>query len=200
MKRKPDKKKEFDEMCKRYKKLKSLTPSEFTRLFEAHLLLNESFEKLLDELIPSSTKMLKTNRKSPSKQIKPPSRGQALDSEGYPTKRALKYILNYPNSVKDPYTLLDFVKSLWMFKDWGWQEENTTDAIGTPKTRILISTSGWSGNESIVEALKYNKSHLWQLFWEESRRGGHFKLLLSPRSRGQRKRRANPNQNKEIKL
>jgi hypothetical protein len=162
----------------RYKKLKSLTPSEFTQLFERHLLLNESFEKSLDNFETLNTNTLQKETFD-SKRLKEPS--QPLDSECYPTREALEYIVNYQDSIKNPYKLLDFIKSIWMFADWGWKEEETLDIVGTPKLRIYMSTGGWSGNESIIEALKTNKKHFWQIFWEESRRGGHFKLLLRPR-------------------
>jgi hypothetical protein len=39
--------------------------------------------------------------------------------------------------------------------------------------RWSISTGGWSGNESLIEALQRN--HIfWSLCWMKSERGGHF--------------------------
>jgi len=174
-------------LLQRYEKLKSLTPTEFTQLFESHLLLDKEFDELLDNFIPYTpalNKSISSKKDRISKDLhkNPPSLEDSLDHELYPTRKALEYILNYEDSIKAPYKLLDYIQSLWMFNDWGWKEQETLDMVGSPKTRIFLSTGGWSGNESIIEALKKNRRHFWQIFWEESRRGGHYKLLISPRS------------------
>jgi hypothetical protein len=83
-------------------------------------------------------------------------------SEQYPTEEELNTIKNWnPN---DLIGLMEFIKPLWAFDSWGWSLEGG---------KFYLSTGGWSGNESIVEALESNIIW-WAMFWQESRRGGHY--------------------------
>mgnify|MGYP001558197779 CR=1 FL=1 len=65
--------------------------------------------------------------------------------------------------------LLEYVKALWWAADWGWTQDGWT---------YHISTGGWSGNESLIEAMRKNRL-FWGECWIESRRGGHF-VFLAP--------------------
>lgn len=91
-----------------------------------------------------------------------------LDKEGYPTEKALKAIEEWPQY--DFKGLLDFVESIWEYAEWGWDKDEDTGIYH-------ISTAGWSGNESIIGALKTNFM-FWQVCWESERRGGHFVFTL----------------------
>lgn len=91
-----------------------------------------------------------------------------LDEDGYPTDEALEMIRtwNHDNKFRD---LMDFVKNIWWKPEWGWYE--TVDEKG--HSVYNISTGGWSGNESIIDALQDNYI-FWGFCWEQSRRGGHY--------------------------
>jgi len=91
-----------------------------------------------------------------------------LDDDMYPTEHALDKILNWSDSFND---LMLFIRPLWNYSIFGhWTETE----VGSGKIEYAISTAGWSGNESIIQALKTNKHHFWTLCWVQSRRGGHY--------------------------
>jgi hypothetical protein len=96
-----------------------------------------------------------------------------LDEEGYPTEEALEKIKNW--SYNDPKGWFKFIENIWYLRSWGWTEgpykENESDS--KDKYRYYISTSGWSGNESIIRAMQENNI-LWYYSWVQSRRGGHY--------------------------
>lgn len=94
-----------------------------------------------------------------------------LDADGYPTEESLKQVAEYPiRAHEDCATLLAAVRGVWTFDMWSHDGDAVT-----------ISTGGWSGNESLVEALQQNII-FWMLCWQLSRRGGHFAFIL-PRSK-----------------
>ena len=104
---------------------------------------------------------------------------ELLDDDGYPTEVALALISDWRTS-----TPVDFrpwfalIKSAWWNPEWGWSEEGgiADDALGSRGgtiRRYLISTGGWSGNESLIGAMQKNR-FAWMFTWEQSRRGGHY--------------------------
>ena len=85
----------------------------------------------------------------------------------YPTTGELKKIKKWDFS--NLVGLMEFVKPLWEFADVGyWKQKGRT---------YWLSTGGWSGNESIVEALQDN-TMFWMLCWQYSRRGGHYRFHI----------------------
>jgi hypothetical protein len=60
--------------------------------------------------------------------------------------------------------LMDFIRGIWAYADWGWKQEGGT---------YNISTGGWSGNEDVIEAMESNRMW-WANYWHSSRRGGHY--------------------------
>lgn len=84
-----------------------------------------------------------------------------LDDEGYPTDEALDCIERWPYIESEQ--MLEFVRGLWSYPHF-WIREGDT---------LSISTGGWSGNESLVKAMKNNHA-FWHMCWESSRRGGHY--------------------------
>lgn len=100
-----------------------------------------------------------------------------MPDEDYPTDEDLEQIRTWPFG--DAAGWFAFVKAHWWMPDWGWREaDGTGDSVGCldkPARRYHISTGGWSGNESLIEAMEKNVL-LWSLTWEESRRGGHYKF------------------------
>lgn len=71
--------------------------------------------------------------------------------------------------------LMDFIRSIWWMASWGWKQEPAKDSLmgDTDVMRYDISTGGWSGNESIIEAMGENFM-FWSMSWVQSRRGGHY--------------------------
>jgi len=101
-----------------------------------------------------------------------------LDEDGYPTEEVLEYIERWHWS--DAKAMFEYIQKIWVYADFGyWREEivSKDDYNGMeynePKHRYYISTAGWSGNESIIGAMKEN-TMLWSLNWVQSRRGGHY--------------------------
>jgi len=69
---------------------------------------------------------------------------------------------------RDCKGLLAFVRSLWWMSDWGWQQNEEG-------TLYKISTGGWSGNESLVDAMNANRM-FWSRCWQGSWRGGYYEF------------------------
>jgi len=86
--------------------------------------------------------------------------------EEYPSDEDLTLIRNW--KMKHVTGLMDFVESLWSYADWGWKQKGR---------HYSISTGGWSGNESLIEALKKNQI-FWAVCWYSSTRGGHYEFEL----------------------
>jgi hypothetical protein len=85
------------------------------------------------------------------------------NEEGYPTGEELKKIREWP--VTDAPSLVEFIQGLWSYPD--------RVVIDKAKHELYLSTGGWSGNESIIEALQDNTMFWWS-FWQRSQRGGHY--------------------------
>ena len=96
-----------------------------------------------------------------------------LDDDGYPTEAALEIIKLWHWA--DAAGWFEFINSIWYLRSWGWHEGLEPDEWDKDKKvyRYNISTAGWSGNESIISAMKENNM-LWAITWVQSRRGGHY--------------------------
>ena len=95
---------------------------------------------------------------------------EMLDEDGYPTKACLEIIANWHWS--DSKGWFEFIKENWWYANIRWNE-NTAIVCGEEVIQYSISTSGWSGNESIIAAMQ-NNGMLWTFTWVQSRRGGHY--------------------------
>jgi hypothetical protein len=94
-----------------------------------------------------------------------------LADDGYPTEETLQQIeAARVGSYADCIALLQAIRAIWQFADAGYWSQ----AGGI----YMISTAGWSGNESIIEALMSNHM-FWALCWETSRRGGHYTFSVN---------------------
>lgn len=88
--------------------------------------------------------------------------------DNYPEEHELQKIKNWPIAKRsDMKALLDYCRSLWMWPNYastggGWYR---------------FATGGWSGNESIIGALRTNMV-LWTMCWHSSHRGGLYRLKL----------------------
>lgn len=97
------------------------------------------------------------------------------DHNGYPTDEELKRIEEWPPS-ENYKEWFDFIHSIWTYADWAWREEEKKHNElfrGKQVRQYSISTGGWSGNESIIEAMEKNWI-AWTMTWVQSTRGGHY--------------------------
>ena len=90
-----------------------------------------------------------------------------VDDDGYPTNDMFNVIEDW--HYEDFQGLMEFIKPYWQYSSSGYWVENKTKHV----TEYHLSTAGWSGNESIIEALR-NNMMFWTLCWVQSRRGGHY--------------------------
>jgi hypothetical protein len=91
---------------------------------------------------------------------------ELLDDDGYPTDEFLEKIKTW--DYKDGFDeLLEFAMEGHIYPNY-WSREKIDG-----KSVWKISTGGWSGNESIIQALKQN-AIFWMVCWVQSRRGGHY--------------------------
>jgi len=99
--------------------------------------------------------------------------GDDLDEDGYPTELACERIKSWHWSDKSGW--MKYVESLWHLSEWGWSESDEPHdwKEGEIVHRFQVSTAGWSGNESLISAMKQNFM-LWSMLWVQSRRGGHY--------------------------
>lgn len=94
-----------------------------------------------------------------------------MDDEHYPTEETERIIREYHGPVDE---LLAAVKTVWAYADSGyWDEGDALDFLDRPVHRYHVSTAGWSGNESLLDALEDNRG-FWMFFWFQSQRGGHY--------------------------
>ncbi len=98
-----------------------------------------------------------------------------LDEDGYPTEETLQAIEKWRGDFKGFFYTL---KPVWKYHEplaWcGWHEDVVKDDIEDRQVlRFSLSTGGWSGNESLISAMRKNYV-LWSLTWVQVRRGGHY--------------------------
>ncbi len=93
-----------------------------------------------------------------------------FDTDGYPTEETLETIKNWKHT--DGYdSLMRFVEKAWKYD--GFSKIETKD-----KVVWVLSTFGWSGNESIIGSLKKN-TLFWIMCWYFSKRGGLYVFHVS---------------------
>lgn len=94
-----------------------------------------------------------------------------IDADGYPSEEALELIAKW--DFMDMKKCFEFIKELWTYSNY-FKEECLDDKI-----IYHLSTCGWSGNESIINAMQKNIM-IWTLSWVQSRRGGHYIFEYKP--------------------
>ena len=90
-----------------------------------------------------------------------------MDPNGYPDEAELEQVKSWPHT--DLMGLMAFIQGRW------WPAHG--DCWKIRGRHYSISTWGWSGNESLVEALQQNRM-FWALCWQSSKRGGHYTFEL----------------------
>ena len=89
-----------------------------------------------------------------------------MDEHGYPDKNELETIKNW--QMQDGWhELMKYVRERWAYPDYFRSEGNT----------YFLSTTGWSGNEDLIQALNENFM-FWSICWQSSRRGGHYEFTV----------------------
>jgi hypothetical protein len=103
-----------------------------------------------------------------------------MDLEGYPEEHELNAIRKW--DVKEFPTLLDFVEERWTYADC-IKREVVKKYGGGPCLQWTLFTRGWSGNESLVNALLGNR--LFEMCWYwEWKRGGKHVFMIDPKNVG----------------
>ena len=103
-----------------------------------------------------------------------------MDSEGYPEEKELRMIRKW--DIKDFPTLLQFVEERWAYPKF-YKRNVIKDISGEPILEWTLITGGWSGNESLINALLGNM--LFEMVWYyEWRRGGKHVFHIDPRNVG----------------
>jgi len=89
--------------------------------------------------------------------------------DGYPTKLELTQIKNFNPNKANVFEFLEWLKDIWTYDSFNTKWVNNK-AFGLC-FRVELATCGWSGNESIIEALLNNVyfKHMWYAEWQ---RGG----------------------------
>ena len=87
-----------------------------------------------------------------------------LDDEQYPSDEFIDAIAHC--KPEDYNFMLEKIEQHWRFANYFTKKKDEEGVI-----RIEMITGGWSGNESIIKALRKN-SAWWACFWELSTRGG----------------------------
>lgn len=90
-----------------------------------------------------------------------------LDKDGYPSEKTLHAIEIW----LDDYGSLMFFIQDYIELNYGWCSGDRPDGFDTGVWSVI--TGGWSGNESIINALKKNKL-FWLNHWQQSTRGGSY--------------------------
>lgn len=91
----------------------------------------------------------------------------------YPTQRELNKVEKYDLCKRPVETFLEYLRSIWWTPEWGFKLK------GKRILRLELHCGGWSGNESIINALERNV-FFYTLWWEKSYRGGHYYFKIKP--------------------
>ena len=101
-----------------------------------------------------------------------------VDGNGYPTDKALKRLRHW--SMEDFAGALAFARTLWWHPNFGWSEYEAKDG-----RLYVLATGGWSGNESIIDALQdIGCGIMWAWVCEMSVKGGGYILKVSTEAMG----------------
>lgn len=100
-----------------------------------------------------------------------------FDGNGYPTEESLDRIRSWAiDTLADFEAAMDFAGAAWSYPEYWCKDRDWIDPewpSRRPMLRYVFSTGGWSGNESIVEAIEQNRMVQMIGAWSW-RRGGHY--------------------------
>lgn len=102
-----------------------------------------------------------------------------MDSEGYPEQKELNKIKKWDNH--DFLGLISFIEGRWAYNCIS--KEIIKDFRKSPIIEWRLATAGWSGNESIINALLDNQ--LFRMMWYyQWTRGGKYIFRIDPTNVG----------------
>ncbi len=90
-----------------------------------------------------------------------------LDGYGYPTEEALEQIAQYSGDHTELMSQISF-----LLKEYGYCRLEESSNIWS------VATGGWSGNESVIMALKSNRL-FWRTCWYLTKRGGYYEFEIT---------------------
>lgn len=102
---------------------------------------------------------------------------ELVNSEGYPTEAWLKAIRDYHPSVMPIAEFVELLRDSWNYDERGFNMER----LPSGEMKLELHTSGWSGNEDMIAAIKSNY-HLTNnvMKFYKWKTGGHFEFLIYP--------------------
>jgi len=89
----------------------------------------------------------------------------------YPTNDELKKIDTWDFKKSSVRDFIEFVRRIWWMPDFGFELRGKNVLV------LDLHTGGWSGNESIIEALKRNFI-FWAVSWVRSEKGGYYRFKI----------------------
>ena len=96
-----------------------------------------------------------------------------MDAEGYPEEKELRMIRKW--DIKDFPLLLEFIEKRWTYHDFIKKEVIKDRITNRDLLQWTLITGGWSGNESLVNALLGNRLFeiSWSYQWTRANGGQH---------------------------
>ena len=89
-----------------------------------------------------------------------------LDEDGYPTDELLAYLYSYIPCDEEPLEgFLEMLEEIWAYSGWGMIRK---------QGQLELHTAGWSGNESIIDAIQANRMLRCFMRLTKWNRGGHY--------------------------
>lgn len=91
--------------------------------------------------------------------------------DGYPTEEFLEWIRTYDVVNGSGFEYLQTVLSEW------WPFDGSGVHIQRKyrgERKVMVSTWGWSGNESMIAAMQENEHFFWPLHYFAHQTGGHY--------------------------
>ena len=102
---------------------------------------------------------------------------ELFDSDGYPTEMALFRVAKFDTVHGDIEEFLSLIQALWSYPDRFCRRGNT----------LYLSTGGWSGNESVIKAMRENIFFF--IAHSKWQRGGHFWFDLKAYKKPKKKKK-----------
>ena len=92
-----------------------------------------------------------------------------LDENNYPDEESLEKIRKWDIFKQGVSGLLELIE-----ENTNWADRQIYQG---KRGKYIYHTGGWSGNEDVIEALTHTT--FWFLFWQMSKRGGHYYFRIT---------------------